>query len=826
MRPDRVLGSLGQSSITYGRPVDVRLLLCVIVLLVLLVPPASAQVVEGYIQLPDSFGFFPAPYRVAWDFTPGEERLFIGGDSSDVLVIDAVSFGKLARIPTGPVGSLCFSPAHNKLYAAPRSGNSLYVVDCNTYQISKQVQLGEHPSGLFYNPIADRVYCSTSHMKVLDCSSDSVIGSVSGVGTGPVILDSSRNRLYVGSKLAVNVVDCYSDSVVAAIARVSGARALCYNSYCGRVYAAANESLYAIDVTSDSVVHQSPCSPWLHTLCCDPTRNRVYGASLFGVTAWDCESDTRLWARSLTSDSADGPKGLACVSNLDRVYVTLPLSVPSFDGSTGNPAGSAPVDGRAAPPVYVNSLNRLYCFANWGQLAAIDCGIDTAMSQVPLDAFVDRSTDRVCLDTVQNKLYFAFNMPCGYVGAVDCSARLVKSYQMCEYPENMVHDALDDKLYVSTWNGSDSGWVSVFDCIGDSLVKVIPTGRVIGGLCWHPELNKVYAGVTDSYGRNYVVVIDCAADSVTRILAKNNQSGSFVSSLLSPELNQFWGFSSYYSTQGYTVVDCLKDSVVMDTFMQDWTQRGVCFSEENSKVFVVRGSYPRELAVLSTKSLRPVKSVPLCRGEPEVVHIVPAAGKLYVAAITEMSTTDSVYVFDAETDSMVSKFDAGHIIRAMCDDATGRYVYCTALKDHGSYVWSETLLVIDTQCDSIVPGTSLSGMILGCGEWLLPNRRTGLMYVGQDENGKLLVIRDSVALGVQERSDVVQTSVALQTVINRAVPFRAAKQADLFDGSGRKAAILRSGPNDIGHLAPGVYFVREAQAQAQAQAVRKVILTE
>jgi hypothetical protein len=34
---------------------------------------------------------------------------------------------------------------------------------------------------------------------------------------------------------------------------------------------------------------------------------------------------------------------------------------------------------------------------------------------------------------------------------------------------------------------------------------------------------------------------------------------------------------------------------------------------------------------------------------------------------------------------------------------------------------------------------------------------------------------------------------------------------------------LRSGANDVRALAPGVYFVREAQAQAQV--VRKVVVT-
>jgi hypothetical protein len=56
--------------------------------------------------------------------------------------------------------------------------------------------------------------------------------------------------------------------------------------------------------------------------------------------------------------------------------------------------------------------------------------------------------------------------------------------------------------------------------------------------------------------------------------------------------------------------------------------------------------------------------------------------------------------------------------------------------------------------------------------------------------------------------------------------------ACLLDISGRKVLDLRPGANDVSRLAPGVYFVREARAQAQAQAgsrpqvVRKIVLTK
>lgn len=47
--------------------------------------------------------------------------------------------------------------------------------------------------------------------------------------------------------------------------------------------------------------------------------------------------------------------------------------------------------------------------------------------------------------------------------------------------------------------------------------------------------------------------------------------------------------------------------------------------------------------------------------------------------------------------------------------------------------------------------------------------------------------------------------------------------ANLMDAAGRMALQLRPGANDVRELAPGVYFVTEVQAQAQA--IRKVVIT-
>jgi hypothetical protein len=56
---------------------------------------------------------------------------------------------------------------------------------------------------------------------------------------------------------------------------------------------------------------------------------------------------------------------------------------------------------------------------------------------------------------------------------------------------------------------------------------------------------------------------------------------------------------------------------------------------------------------------------------------------------------------------------------------------------------------------------------------------------------------------------------------------RKPQATSLLDISGRAVLDLKPGANDVSALSPGVYFVREerAQAQAQAQAVRRIVVT-
>jgi hypothetical protein len=74
--------------------------------------------------------------------------------------------------------------------------------------------------------------------------------------------------------------------------------------------------------------------------------------------------------------------------------------------------------------------------------------------------------------------------------------------------------------------------------------------------------------------------------------------------------------------------------------------------------------------------------------------------------------------------------------------------------------------------------------------------------------------------GQRLQRTVVRGVLVLPEASGRILP-----STSLLDISGRVVLHLHPGVNDVRGLAPGVYFVREAQAQAQAQVILKVIIT-
>jgi len=376
---------------------------------------------------------------------------------------------------------------------------------------------------------------------------------------------------------------------------------------------------------------------------------------------------------------------------------------------------------------------------------------------------------------------------------------------MCYNPNN-------DRLYWST--GAFAGTVptiTVFDCTGDTIVKRIPTIGGVQACQLYPGLNKLYAQAFDeTLGRDAINVIDCDHDSVTsRIILHDDVLKKL---FLVPEDNRLWYLGVHY----VIAMDCVGDSIVADALDSLGSIDDACVCREDRKIYA--GWFGRPAWIIDMDDPAHVDTL------HEIIHDVgmrfldmPGARKAYwcVNYSGHSPGNSRIFVIDTRTSTITDSFWAGRQISGLCLDHTGRYVYCTGYEVNA-------LLVIDTQTDSVLTMFDLPSSTFGPP---LLNRVTNRVYPSGSGN-PIPVVRDSMLIGLEELKSVVRPTCINPTLISRSVPLRATTPAELYDASGRKAATLRKGLNDISRLAPGVYFVREEPqpASSKPQAVRKVVV--
>jgi hypothetical protein len=197
--------------------------------------------------------------------------------------------------------------------------------------------------------------------------------------------------------------------------------------------------------------------------------------------------------------------------------------------------------------------------------------------------------------------------------------------------------------------------------------------------------------------------------------------------------------------------------------------------------------------------------------------------KLYCANMGVYPNYDTtVSVIDVGTDTIIRTIAVGpEPGLAMCYNPGGNRVLVST-----GHWGADSVSFIDCQDDQVVCRLAVPSFF-----WefaVLP--RLDKVWVPGDISSALSVISGIAGLGVTQEPDLFDREAQGASVL-RGVLFlpEAAglkpQAASLHDISGRKVLNLKSGANDVRTLAPGVYFVREAQAQAQAQAVRKVVVT-
>jgi hypothetical protein len=363
----------------------------------------------------------------------------------------------------------------------------------------------------------------------------------------------------------------------------------------------------------------------------------------------------------------------------------------------------------------------------------------------------------------------------------------------------LAYSRTSDKLYLAALQKG----LAVMDGAKDSITQIIGFPGWVERPCWCPDENKVYCSAAAG-ARRYIAVIDCNTDSVVRTIDVYDGVDGF----------DYLGEGRILCVRcyGLTLIDTHADSVLVDTAIVPSNYHSVARTDVGGKVYVARNG---KLYVLSCSSLSLLATIDWPYGGP-----VGGGGSLLCTDTTRKlywfsDWGDSTLAIDTQGDTVTARMPIGGWRSLSCFNHTGRYLFC----------FSRHMRVYDTQTDSLVAECPIPFEATS----VTPNPEQGCIYIGCED---AILVYSDVPPGVEEAPNAeVRTANPMPTVVRGILFLSEAaspkpQAARLLDVSGRRVMNLRAGANYVRALAPGVYFVRTAQAQAQAQAVRKIVLTE
>ena len=149
----------------------------------------------------------------------------------------------------------------------------------------------------------------------------------------------------------------------------------------------------------------------------------------------------------------------------------------------------------------------------------------------------------------------------------------------------------------------------------------------------------------------------------------------------------------------------------------------------------------------------------------------------------------------------------------------GRHVYYTSSLDDG-VSWSDPTQVNEDTLNTAFPDIGADSDGYAYVVWGQGGSAGGCYRIWFATNNPLAIAEQppQQPIGVPPLATVIRNVLFLAER-----PSSSPGASCLLDIGGRQVMVLKPGANDVSRLSPGVYFVREAQAQAQA--VRKVVVT-
>jgi hypothetical protein len=763
----------------------------------------SLPVVPDTILLPDSLGPLQPDYHLA--FGSSTDNIYVASESSDILVVDGETFQRIQRINTGPVGGAVLVDQYSRLYCSFPQQGRIGIIDCASNSVIRTIEVGTRPTLLCYSSGSDKLYCGDTMdqtVSVIDCAADTVCRVISvGRSLSAIVYDPTSNKVYAATRDALLAISGSADSVVAGIDEIKSTTDLRIHKRRQKLYITRRyiDTVYVVSTQIDSVVARM----WwggAGILACNEATDRLYGVCDVEIAEFDCAGDT--YIRCGYTPGYQG-NAIACDTVHNRLFHLSASSLLVLDCVTLDVVAKISVEGNWSTVLELDPARYRVVYAGWsssygrGVLTVFDYKHDTTyvIGAVPLCGW----THAMYHNPATGRLYASGGRSLGVID--EHTNRVVGRVFLPDGSEGMTYSRTSNKYYFQHSYRSfvERNDLGVMDGSNDSLLGVIGIGNGYSSAfpCWCPDVNKIYCFARADL-RYYIAVIDCYTDSVVRTIDVYGLVRWF----------EYLGNGRILcnATTSLILFDCATDSILVDSAITEPAYRAV-HTGDGEKVYLVRSG---RLEARSSSSLALLATVdwdyfdPLHRGT--FLAYSDTTRKLY------WFVDDSVLAVDATSDTVTTRVTTDVRCNCACLDHTGKYLFCSS-----SMTGVDSCLRgYDTRSDSLVaayPGLPPIASIVASPE-------QQCIYVGCRD---VILVHPDTPPGVEEGRPQAP-SLKPQASVVHGVLFLAERPSPswLMDAAGRKVLDLKPGANDVRYLAPGIYFVREAQARPQV--VHKVVI--
>jgi YVTN family beta-propeller protein len=144
---------------------------------------------------------FPVNGIGGWDYIAINDSKLYVSHGTQVNIIDENSGDSVALIPnTKGVHGIAFNKSLNKGYTSNGGLNNVSVFDLNTNKVSAQIQTGENPDAILYEPFSKTIItCNgrSNNLTVIDPVNEKVIATIAVGGKPETAVTDEQGKLFV-----------------------------------------------------------------------------------------------------------------------------------------------------------------------------------------------------------------------------------------------------------------------------------------------------------------------------------------------------------------------------------------------------------------------------------------------------------------------------------------------------------------------------------------------------------------------------------------------------------------------------------------------------